>query len=48
MCRTRTGFLKSMSRKSAWLVLAAVLVLAIGLTRDVGERGRTSQGWLTI
>jgi hypothetical protein len=46
--RTRTGFLKSMSRKSALLVLGAALVVAIGLGWGVGDDGRTSQGWLTI
>ena len=47
VCHTKTGFLKSGSRiKSALPVLAAVLVLAVGL--DWVAEGRTSQGWLTI
>jgi hypothetical protein len=47
-CQTRTGFLKSTSRNSALLVLAVVLVLAVGLICGVVEEGRTFQGWLTI
>ena len=44
---TKTGFLKSMSRKSTSFVLATVLVLATGLV-CCAEEGRTSHGWLTI
>ena len=46
-CQTRTGFLKSMSRISALPALAAVLVLAVGLSCSEVE-GRTSHGWFTI